>query len=176
MRSSLIILLFLLTILSGCSRQDQGESIKREEFEMPDIILNDTKYTLSTGEGEPILIEAKEMKVFLNEDKVLVSNLTFSQKDDEGNDYITGSAYSGTINTKDKICSFSGRTSLKQHIDNLSIEAESLTFDSRDNTFSAKGNVSVSFPGGYIEGRDLFANLTRMDLELREINKGEVDN
>ena len=68
------------------------------------------------------------------------------------------------------------RESLKQHIDNLSIEAESLTFDSRDNTVSATGEVSVTFPGGSIVGTDLFADLTRMSLELREIKEGGVDN
>ena len=172
----ILIILLALSILSSCSKQDQSNMVTREEFEMPDIILNDTKYTLLAGEGEPILIEAKEMKVFLSEDKVLVSDIIFSQNDAEGRVYITGSSFSGSIDTKEKVCTFYGRTSLKQHIDNLSIEAESLTFDSRDNTVSAKGEVSVSFPGGLIEGTDLFADLTRMNLEIREIKKGELDN
>ena len=175
MRNILFVLIFIL-ILSGCSREDSSSIVLREEFEMPDIILQDTRYTLSTGEGEPIVIEAKEMKVFQAEDKVLVSNISFSQKNSDGKDYITGTAFSGNINIKDKVCYFSVKTSLKQHIDNLSIEAESLTFDSRDNTVSATGEVSVTFPGGSIVGTDLFADLTRMSLELREIKEGGVDN
>ena len=79
MRNILFVLIFIL-ILSGCSREDSSSIVLREEFEMPDIILQDTRYTLSTGEGEPIVIEAKEMKVFQAEDKVLVSNISFSQK------------------------------------------------------------------------------------------------
>ena len=171
----ILIFLTLLVLLTGCAKEENTASVSLQDFEMPDMILNNTTYTLSTGEGEPIKIHAKEMKVYLSSDKVLVKDVSFEQLDESGELYISGYAGRGEINTKDKICSFSGQTSLKQHKDNLSIETQSLTFDSRDNSVNSESYVSVSFPGGRLEGFKLYADLTKMSLEMKELFSGEVN-
>ena len=67
------------------------------EMEMPDITLRNTAYTLSVGEGMPIEITARELKVFLAEEKVLIEECTFRSDDENGEPFITGHAGYGRI-------------------------------------------------------------------------------
>ena len=175
MRKTLLLLCVLLMLLSCTKSPAEGVMVTEEEIELPDIMLTNTSYTLSAGEGEPIVIHAGVMKVFLNEEKVLLEDFTFTQNDEEGKPFIKGHAGSGRINTDTRECRFTGGAFLEQLRDGLSVSAESLTFRSRDNTVEAEGHAEVTFEGGHISGRGVFADLTASTLEIGELYSGEMN-
>ena len=128
-------LLAVALMLFSCQKTpSRSEMLSAEEMEMPDIMLKNSVYTLSAGEGEPIVINASLMKVFLSGEKVLLEDFTFIQNDEEGNPFIKGHAGRGTIDTSTRECRFTEGAFLEQLRDNLSVSADSIVFRSRNNT------------------------------------------
>ena len=169
-------LLLSAFLLTSCSKTPgDGDVLTSAEMEMPDITLRNTAYTLSVGEGMPIEITARELKVFLAEEKVLIEECTFRSDDENGEPFITGHAGYGRIDTATRECEFSGGAYLEQLRDGLSVTADELTFRSRENTVEAPGYAEVTFEGGRISGRGIFADLTSSVLEIGELYSGEMD-
>lgn len=172
----LLWLLISVILITSCSKTpEEGDVLTSAEMEMPDITLRNTSYTLSVGEGMPIEIRARELKVFLSEEKVLIEDCTFTSDDENGEPFITGHAGYGRINTDTRECEFSGGAYLEQLRDGLSVTADELTFRSRENTVEVPGVAEVTFEGGRISGRGIFADLTSSVLEIGELYFGEMD-
>ncbi|MGN0907077.1 MAG: hypothetical protein ACI4NM_08005 [Bullifex sp.] len=168
-------LLAVVLLLFSCQKTPtDSDMLSAEDMEMPDIMLKNSVYTLSTGEGEPIVINASLMKVFISGEKVLLEDFTFTQNDAEGNPFIKGHAGQGSIDTSTRECRFTGGAFIEQLRDSLSVSASSIVFSSRNSTVEAEGYAEVTFDGGRITGKDVFADLTASTLEIGELYSGEM--
>lgn len=168
-------LLILLIMLVSCTQDDGAEGTARsEDIARPDITLTGASFTLGQDGENPLFIEGESLSFYMNEDTVYASSITFTQKDDDGNIFISGKAGYGIINTETRMADLSEGVELTQHRDGLSVEAASLVFDSESQRVESPGAVTVVFNDGSVRGSNLSADLKSSTFEIMTIENGEI--
>lgn len=169
-----LLLLILLSLIS-CSEESNSEETTVQDIARPDIMLTGASFTLGQESENPLFIEGATLSFFMNEDTVYASDITFNQKDDDGNIFISGRAGYGIINTETRRADLSLGVELVQHRDGLSISAEDLIFDSENQMVESTKDVSVVFSDGRVRGRNISVDLKASTFEIMTIDEGEID-
>lgn len=169
------LLIALLALLISCTQNGSStDSAQSEDIARPDIMLTGAAFTLGQDGENPLFIEGESLSFFMSEDTVYVSDITFIQKDDNGDIFISGRAGYGIINTETRRADLSQGVALTQHQDGLSIEADALVFDSERQLVESPGSVNVSFSDGTVRGSNLSADLKSSTFEIMTIENGEI--
>lgn len=169
------LLLLLLIMLTSCTEDGStAGTAQSEDIARPDITLTKAAFTLGQDGENPLFIEGESLSFFMNEDTVYASDITFTQRDDDGGIFISGRAGYGIINTETRRADLSEGVELTQHRDGLSIEADSLVFDSERQTVESPGAVNVVFSDGAVRGSNLSADLKSSTFEIMTIERGEI--
>ena len=166
----LSILLFTALLVS-CSfvTDDEGE---HEKAVLPDIILENSTYTLGQSGESPVYIESTEMTFYSKDNRATVENISFISYDEEGNPSVEGNAGHAEINTETKTMNLSGNVRLRSSSGDMMIEAENLIFDSENNEIEADGDVSVSSEDGTFRGSGFRGDLREEAYSFQVITEG----
>ena len=168
------LILLTLLILISCTDKETSSATESKDLALPDISLKDASFTLGQSGENPLFISGESIEFYMSEDKVYVNNISFTQLDDDGNLFISGSAGYGIINTENKRSDLSKGVNLIQHRDELEISAESLVFDAEKQTVDSPKEVNISFGDGSLKGSNLSADLKSSTFELMSIEDGEL--
>lgn len=165
------ILAFMILTLSSCSfiTDDDGE---HEKAILPDIILENSTYTLGQSGEKPVYIESSRMTLYSKDNLAVVEDISFISYDDEGNPSVEGSAGHSEINTETKVMNLSGGVRLRASDGDMMIEAESLIFDSDKEEIEAEGDVSVSSEDGTFTGTGFRGDLREEAYSFTTISEG----
>ena len=143
--------------------------------EQPDIQLSNATYTIGRDTENPITIQASSISLYLKTNKALLEDITFEQKDQQGQMDLTGSAKKATVDTENYDVQLQGSIKISKKLEKFTIEAENLTWtDDRQLLQSdEKSPVYVSFnDGDAISGMGFSGNLKEGIYEFSSIEKG----
>ena len=143
-------------------------------IERPDIVLIESTSRLFQEGQEPLVLTAGRLSYWMDEERMEVEELHFTQNSDDGQVDITGSADHARIDTASSIMELSGSVDLSSRSAGLSISGDQLIFDTPEQTIDAPGEVHVSFDGGSLRAIGLSADLDSMHMDLGQIIDGEV--
>ncbi len=167
----LIYLAAIILLLSSCSFRS-GEEEEHEKAVLPDIILENSTYTLGQSGERPIYIESSRMTLYSYDNQAIVENISFISYDEDGNPSIEGSAGHGEIETDTKRMKLTGSVRLRASDGDMMIEADNLMFDSENEEVQADGNVRVSSEDGTFSGTGFKGDLREETYSFETIQEG----
>lgn len=165
--------LFLLFLLTSCSfRQDTKTPYS--PITHPDLTVESAKYTLYQ-EGEfPLFITADLIQIYEVQNKAEAENVSFYQKDNDGNTILEGKAGKLIIDTKTKKSEFYESVEFIRPENNQKISTDKLFFDIDKQIIRAENEVEIAFLDGCIKCLGLEAELKTNSFITGKIIKGEV--
>lgn len=161
----------LIILLCSCSfvEEEDGEHAKAD---LPDIVLEDTSYTLGQNGENPVYIASERMELWSSDNRAETGRITFYQLDDDGDIALRGRADRAEIDTDTKVLMLSGNVLFLSSDGNMRIEADDLVFDSGNEELTAEGTVSVSSEDGTFTGEGFSADLVSSTYTFKSITKG----
>ena len=178
MKRILFLLIFILTFLSSC-KKDEGtvvsDNSEREKGIYPDIILENAEYHIGEDGSDPIYLKAGKITFYSKDGYALTESMEFVSKDEKGNITISGSAGKGWIDTEGSSMNLSEGVVLKDEERNMKINADNLIFDREEDTIVADGRVMVESEEGSFIGRDFKGDLRTGVYIFSEIEEGELN-
>ena len=167
----MVILALIAVVLSSCSfiSEDDGEHTKET---LPDIILENSSYTLGQSGQRPVYIESTRMTLYSKDNLAIVENISFISYDEDNNPSVEGSASYGEIDTDSKVMHLTGNVRLRATDGDMMIEAEDLTFDSENEEIEAEGEVRVSSEDGTFAGIGFRGDLREEAYSFSAIKEG----
>ena len=178
MKRILFLLIFILTFLSSC-KKDEGtivsDNSEREKGIYPDIILENAEYHIGEDGSDPIYLKAGKITFYSKDGYALTESMEFVSKDEKGNITISGSAGKGWIDTEGSNMNLSEGVVFKDEERNMKINADNLIFDREEDTIVADGRVVVESEEGIFIGRDFKGDLRTGVYIFSEIEEGELN-
>lgn len=178
MKRILFLLIFILTFLSSC-KKDEGtvvsDNSEREKGIYPDIILENAEYHIGENGSDPIYLKAGKITFYSKDGYALTESMEFVSKDEKGNITISGSAGKGWIDTEGSSMNLSEGVVFKDEERNMKINADNLIFDREEDTIVADGRVMVESEEGSFIGRDFKGDLRTGVYIFSEIEEGELN-
>ena len=178
MKRILFLLIFILTFLSSC-KKDEGtivsDNSEREKGIYPDIILENAEYHIGEDGSGPIYLKAGKITFYSKDGYALTESMEFVSKDEKGNITISGSAGKGWIDTEGSSMNLSEGVVFKDEERNMKINADNLIFDREEDTIVADGRVMVESEEGSFIGRDFKGDLRTGVYIFSEIEEGELN-
>ena len=178
MKRILFLLIFILTFLSSC-KKDEGtvvsDNSEREKGIYPDIILENAEYHIGEDGSDPIYLKAGKITFYSKDGYALTESMEFVSKDENGDITISGSAGKGWIDTEGSSMNLSEGVVFKDEERNMKINADNLIFDREEDTIVADGRVMVESEEGSFIGRDFKGDLRTGVYTFSEIEKGELN-
>ena len=178
MKRILFLLIFILTFLSSC-KKDEGtvvsDNSEREKGIYPDIILENAEYHIGENGSDPIYLKAGKITFYSKDGYALTESMEFVSKDEKGNITISGSAGKGWIDTEGSNMNLSEGVVFKDEERNMKINADNLIFDREEDTIVADGRVMVESEEGSFIGRDFKGDLRTGVYIFSEIEEGELN-
>jgi len=141
----------------------------------PDLLMHDAEYLLGIAGNEPVLIRAETIEIYQTAGKAYLTNITFSQKDSQGQATVSGSALAAQIDTKTNNVSLTGDIVILNHLDELEITAQALTWihDSRIFESEVGSEARIAYGNGNsVQGTGFTANFTEATYEFLTISEG----
>ena len=172
MRKLLLLILAAAILLSSCSFSRGEDDEAQEKGEYPDISLTGARYTLGQSGERPVYIESSRMLLYSKDSRAVVEDVTFISYDEEGNPSVEGSADHGDIETDTKRMMLEGNVKLRASDGNMTIEADTLMFDSENGEVEADGDVLVSSDDGTFRGTGFRGDLKEEAYAFRTISEG----
>lgn len=170
MKKTFLISLLFLLLISCSNKESSNTSEKMEKGVYPDIILKNAQYSVSQEDGDEIVLNSSNMIFYSADDYALLENLAFST---EGEKRITGRANKAKLNLSDNFLEMEGDVFFKSD-DGLSINAESVHFDSEKNMIYSSGCVEVASNNTSLSGYDFTGDLSNETYSFKRIEKGEL--
>ena len=167
----IISLLLAMLLLASCSFRSGDDEVHEKAY-LPDIILENAKYTLGQGGERPVYIESSRMTFYSHDHKAVVEDISFISYDEDGEPSVEGSADHGEIDTETKRMDLSGNVRLRASDGGMMIEADSLMFDSENEEIEADGDVHVSSDDGMFAGTGFRGDLREEAYAFRTITEG----
>lgn len=178
MKRILFLLIFILTFLSSC-KKDEGtvvsDNSEREKGIYPDIILENAEYHIGEDGSDPIYLKAGKITFYSKDGYALTESMEFVSKDEKGDITISGSAGKGWIDTEGSSMNLSEGVVFKDEERNMKINADNLIFDREEDTIVADGRVMVESEEGSFIGRDFKGDLRTGVYIFSEIEEGELN-
>ena len=161
----------VIFLLSSCSFVDEDETEHAKEAR-PDIILENTSYTLGQAGERPVRIASERMAFWNSEERAETGRMAFYQEDEEGETALRGRADRAVVDTGEKIIELYGNVIFLSEDGDMRIEAEDLVFDSKNNTLVSEGTVYVSSEDGTFQGEGFTADLVSSTYTFTSITQG----
>ncbi len=169
------LLLVLLMSMTSCSFVPPEGSAIGKPADNPDLLMRDAQYLLGIAGNEPILIRAEIIEIYQAAGKAYLENITFSQQDDQGQTTVSGKALTAWIDTKSNNVSLTGDIVIFNHLDELEITAQALTWihDSRIFESEASSEAQIAYGNGNrVRGTGFTADFTQATYEFLRISEG----
>jgi len=170
-----ISLLFVLILCSCHTRTAEDAQTDIAQIEHPDIIFQKVNYTIGQTGLFPIYITADSIEVYNKENQTIVSGMTFVQKDKTGSIVMTGSCDEAIIETTTNAAQLTGNVILNRPGDELSIEADDLNFDYKNQQIKTDKTVILKYnKGNVINATGLTCDFKASVYEFDKINEGTI--
>lgn len=173
MKNLLVALLLSLSISCSFAPKEELHSLRPSLF--PDFHLFDTTYVVKSGDSWPIEIVAGEIELYQEDEKAYLTDAHFSQRDEEGNLLFSGTFEMGIVDTESDDVELRGDVFIKNHQENLTIEAPILYWDNADWRVHSDDNIVVTLTrDGHdiLKGVGFFADFKRSLYEFAEVTEG----
>lgn len=163
-------LLFLIVFTQSCKKTEETEALV-----FPDILLRDATYLLGRSDEEDILFKAKEIDIYIDDEKAELKDSEFEQKKENSTDIlISGRADSANINTKTYESSLKGNVHLLLHEDNNSIDADEIVWDKDNGEIISNGSLTLNYGDVTVSGLDFKGNIKTGVFTFRTIISGVI--
>lgn len=163
-------LLFLVVFTQSCKKTEETEALV-----FPDILLRDATYLLGRSDEEDILFKAKEIDIYIDDEKAELKDSEFEQKKENSTDIlISGRADSANINTRTYESSLKGNVHLLLHEDNNSIDADEIVWDKDNGEIISNGSLTLNYGDVTVSGLDFKGNIKTGVFTFRTIISGVI--
>ncbi len=144
-----MILALLILSLSSCTMESQS-LLDPKTYEFPDIKLTEATYVLGRSKEPKLTITAEEIAIFEKTNRAELTQVQFSQLDEEGESLLSGRADSATVNTDTYDAKLFGNILVTQTSEDFSIEAEQLLWFHDEQVLQSpeESTVRILFDGG----------------------------
>ncbi|PKL11585.1 MAG: LPS export ABC transporter periplasmic protein LptC [Spirochaetae bacterium HGW-Spirochaetae-8] len=171
----IFLLLVLLMSTAACSFVPPEGSAIGKPADNPDLLMQDAEYLLGIAGNEPVLIRAKTIEIYQTAGKAYLENITFTQQDSQGQTTVSGKALAAQIDTKTNNVSLTGDIVIINHLDDLEITAQALTWihDRRIFESEAESEAQIAYGNGNsVRGTGFSADFTQATYEFLKISEG----
>lgn len=163
-------LLFLVVFTQSCRKTEEAEALV-----FPDILLRDATYLLGRSDEEDILFKAKEIDIYIDDEKAELKDSEFEQKKEKSEDLlISGRADIANINTRTYESSLKGNVHLLLHEDNNSIDADEIVWDKDNGEIISNGSLTLNYGDVTVSGLDFKGNIKTGVFTFRTIISGVI--
>ncbi len=173
MLKKLFLILSVIVFFVSCTFSENGEN-RAEKIIVPDLILENAKYIMGQEGEKPVVITGSKITFYSKDDKAEIEDITFFQ-DKDGVTELEGMAEYADVNTERKIISLRGSVHLRKISENMEIEADSLVFDSENETITAEGVVTVKNNSGAFTGSGFNGDLKDSYYTFTSIMEGKIN-
>lgn len=170
-----IVILFSILLVS-CSNYSTSSTENQDDLRLADMILEEGSFTLYQEGENPIEFKAKRMAFFSAENKAEIEGISFSQKDEDGNIIIEGSADYGELDTEDELLTLEGNVSLDSIRDEMSIRSDGkLSFNTRTQEVESSSYTIVSSADGEFSSQYFYGNLLEEEYSFSSLESGRIE-
>lgn len=134
----------VLLLLLSCSFAPEEGMASGRPAEFPDMRLEKTRYLLGIDSMDPIRIDAELIELYREAEKAYITDAVFNQYDDAGALVFSGSFGSAVVDTSNNNISMDMGVSIKNHIDDFTIVAETLEWDNENQKASSTSDTMVT--------------------------------
>ena len=170
--SALVLAALMMLGLSSCLYDERAAAGTVSVVERPDMVLIDATCTLAQGSERPIDFTAGRMSWWMDEGRMELQDVAFTQADEEGGLSLRGRCDMAQVDTDLEIVNMSGSVEIESISESLSIFADHLIFDTGSMRIESDGDVSIGFSDGTVSGHGLSADLNRRSLSLGGPSQG----
>ena len=186
--------MLLLTNLTSCTK-DSTAGVPLGEQELPDMVLNEARYTLGRPGEAALVMTAKTMTVYKGSKGTILEDVTFRQdaketateeegpaidesengEADKARSGIEGSCRTATIDEDGEKATLTGDVVIHSYDNDLTIMADSVEWDNGAMTIQTTGKVYIEYGDGTrIAAEGFSAILDEDDFEFGRITEGTV--
>ena len=125
-----------------------SDEIPVTEKELPDMILENARYTFGQPGRKPVIMQADKITVMKENLKTELENVTFSQMSEDG-DYIEMSgSCDKAVSINNRHATLTGNVKLHKITDQIEIECNELDWDDEHGILKSPGWVRVQYQNG----------------------------
>ncbi len=173
MKKLIITALFLLLLISSCTRSERPE--EPPEMILPDMILTDGRFTLYQENEMPITFTAERASFYSADSLALIENISFVQRDADGNITIEGRAESAELDTDNKRLTLKGNVFLNSIRDEMMITTDgTLFFDTVTEEVETSDSVTVTSSDGEFSSAYFYGNLLLEEYSFADLSEGRI--
>lgn len=170
------LIILLIIILSSCSFVDKDKK-KPEKKNYPTIILEDATYTIINKSDNMVVFQAKELINDEQNQNASLTNLIFTQSDEQGQTILHGSCDEAKINTKSKAVELFGDVIFNHLKETIFIKSDYLSWDTDKKILKSKDDkvLKLSYDNNInISGKGFLGDLENLRFDFKEQVKGEI--
>ncbi|MDC7245071.1 MAG: LPS export ABC transporter periplasmic protein LptC [Sphaerochaetaceae bacterium] len=161
--------------LFSCSLEEDGITGLQESGTFPEILLEKSTYIISLEEGNPIVINGDRIEIYKEEQKAVIEEASFTQKDDDSRLTMEGSFKKAEVDTITNDVRMEDSVHLTMYPSLLSITGESLSFESEDRIVRSDGDSSITLTiegEKSLRGTGFTGDLSRWTFEFEQLQEG----
>ena len=175
MKFRAIITLFILLILTSCSVSNQQQTESGDDLILPDMVLEKGRFTLYQEKENPIEFTAEKVTFYSKDNRAVIENISFEQKDKEGAVIIEGHANEGEIDTENETLVLTGDVFLNSVRDDMTIRTDGrMDFNTRTQEVETSSEVTVQSPDGEFSSLSFYGNLLTKEYSFSKLEKGRI--
>ncbi len=146
-------------------------------FELPDLSLVNATYVLDRGSEQPLHVVAGEIAIYDQLHKAVITNLSFSQNDADGNLILSGHADSAEVDTTTHDATLQGSIRVEKQPEEFVIEAESLNWLGEEQQLVSTGDTQVTVwyqNDKQVTGIGMTATLDTLTITFKQLVEGVI--
>ncbi len=139
-----LLLLISMIVFSSCSFAPQDAAGDRRPAAFPDMRLEQTRYVLGMEGASPIRIDAQTIELYREAGEAYIDNATFTQDDSTGELLFSGAFGKAIVDTETNDVVMSGGVEIRNHRDDFTLSAVSLTWHHGDKIVEGDSDTLVT--------------------------------
>lgn len=170
---SVFTLLLLLSVIS-CSVNQEG--MKGDEALIrPDMELSEGEFTLYQRGESPIVFTAERALFYSMDNKAVIENISFMQRDEEGSLILEGSARNGELDTEKEILRLEGEVMLNSIRNEMEIWTDGvLYFNTNTQEIETDSKVHITSSDGEFSSLSFYGNLLTEEYSFSTLESGRI--
>jgi hypothetical protein len=139
--------------------------------------LEQTRYLLGMDGMQPIHIDAHIIELYHDADEAYITDATFTQHDQDGTLRFSGNFGSAIVDTVTNALFMEHGMSITNHLDNFSIEAESLHWDHQNRKAWGESDTMVTITmkeHDILRGTGFQGDFSKATFEFDHIEEGRI--
>lgn len=170
-----IIPLLIALSLTSCHISNSTSTAGEEELILPDMVLEKGTFTLYQERERPIEFSAGKATFYSKDNRAVIEDISFEQRDGSGALIIEGHADSGEIDTENELLKLKGNVYLNSIRDEMKIETDGkMSFDTKSQEVESSSYVTVTSPDGEFSSHAFYGNLLMEEYSFSNLEEGRI--